>query len=153
MSQQDGQPMAYVIDPDSIQTWNGSYRDQAAKYLPLVTNSIRLQQVDPAGKIRKKLADFLAESESPTGALNSVSSSAVDKKVGGIDLRDDNLNLDLRGEAGTFNLPLDAAQIQKIRIDGLVPVILNVTPLPSLSTFIKLSAAESAIPAQISLQN
>jgi len=49
-------------------------------------------------------------------------------------------------------MPTDPSQIQNIRIDGLVPVILNVTPLPSLPAFLKLSEAQTAEPAQLSLQ-
>lgn len=59
-------------------------------------------------------------------------------EVGGIDMREKTMNLDLRGKAGTFILPADPAQIQNIRIDGLVPVINSMTPVSDLSAFLKL---------------
>ena len=93
----------------------------------------------------------MAKKEIFTSSVVDEASASVASDVGGIDLREGNLNLDLRGEAGTFAMPTDASQFQNIQIEGLVPVILNVTPLPNLPAFINLSAAQSAEPAQISL--
>ncbi len=89
-------------------------------------------------------------SGAPAGGRSASSAVSENEDLGGIDLTEKNMNLDLRGQAGTFALPADPAQIQNIRLDGLVPVILNITPLPSLPVFLQLSEAPAAQPELIS---
>lgn len=99
-----------------------------------------------------KLDDAILAASSGVSASEN-SQAGISKDLGGIDLREGALDLDLRGDAGTFQMPADPAQIRNIHIDGLVPVILNVNPLPSLPAFLNLSEAETVPAAQLSLQN
>lgn len=81
----------------------------------------------------------VGENERELRAVKSTAKKAGSPtEVGGIDMREKTMNLDLRGKAGTFILPADPAQIQNIRIDGLVPVINSMTPVSDLSAFLKL---------------
>lgn len=65
-------------------------------------------------------------------------SSGVDNP-GGINFNPNQLDMDLRGEAGSFELPTDPAQLQNFQFDGLLPVIINVVPIPSLPAYWGLS--------------
>ncbi|MCC6759192.1 MAG: protein kinase [Candidatus Omnitrophica bacterium] len=149
----------------SVRTLYSAEKTNVDKALSDVENlklrAIIAKAVGPREMRYKNTAELKADLVALQQALNDnpAASSGVNEEVGGIDLREENLNLDLRGpapvfggEAGTFSMPTDPSQIQNIRIDGLVPVILNVTPLPSLPAFLKLSEAQTAEPAQLSLQ-
>ncbi len=60
--------------------------------------------------------------------------------VGGIDLNPANLNLRIKRDGDGQPLPFDAQPIDSINIEGLVPVIINVTPIINLPLL--LGAAE-----------
>jgi len=51
---------------------------------------------------------------------------------GGIDLNPNILDLQTRGNKVDFNLPVSSQQMQNIKIKGLVPVIINITPVTNL---------------------
>jgi len=56
--------------------------------------------------------------------------------LGGIDFNLDKLNLDITGNKGGVTVPGDFQEIDTIKIDGLMPVIINIAPLPSLPAFL-----------------
>lgn len=124
--------------------WIGLWTDITPNSL---TNRIDALQSQPAQNFARAI---VAASSAVEGASFP---DITDTQVGGIDFREENLNLDLRGQAETFSMPTDASQYQNIQIEGLVPVILNIAPLPSLPAFINITAASSLQPAQISLKN
>ncbi|MBF0521619.1 MAG: hypothetical protein HQL24_01030 [Candidatus Omnitrophica bacterium] len=51
---------------------------------------------------------------------------------GGIDFNPDRLKLEKKGVHSDFDLPTDAGDLDKIQINGLVPVILHITPVTNL---------------------
>ena len=56
--------------------------------------------------------------------------------VGGIDLNPDKLKLQIQGEGIELNFPLDTQEMQNIKIDGLSPMIINITPVTNLPDFL-----------------
>ncbi|MCK5580450.1 MAG: hypothetical protein KAJ18_04175, partial [Candidatus Omnitrophica bacterium] len=65
--------------------------------------------------------------------LKKTSSSQVDvKNVGGINLNSAMLNLQIKRDGNGIPLPLPQQPIQNMNIEGFLPVIINVTPIPSL---------------------
>ena len=54
----------------------------------------------------------------------------VRRSPGGIDFNFDLLELEVHGQGGSFNLPDPGRNLEHIHIDnGLLPVIINVTPI------------------------
>jgi hypothetical protein len=69
-----------------------------------------------------------------TGAL--ASSTPGTDKVGGINLSADKINLEIRGNGAPVELNFDPQQIDSMKIDGFVPVIINVKPVTNLPLFL-----------------
>lgn len=60
---------------------------------------------------------------------------------GGIDLKADKLNLDIRGAQTPIRFNFDTQQLQNLQFDGLVPVIINMTPVVNLPMFLSANAS------------
>ncbi len=60
------------------------------------------------------------------------------KQVGGIDLTRKALNLQIKRDGNGVPLPVDQQPIENMHIEGFFPVIINVTPVPSLPMLIGL---------------
>ncbi len=58
--------------------------------------------------------------------------TAVKPPPGGIDLNPDNLDLQTQGEGMNLNFPLDPKNLEGVQINGLTPVILEITPVSNL---------------------
>ncbi len=66
---------------------------------------------------------------------NDTSFVATDENVGGIDLNPANLKIEINKENGGVNVQYDPILIQQLRdqgIDGFVPFIINMQPMPSI---------------------
>lgn len=59
------------------------------------------------------------------------------RKKGGIDFNPNNLNIQSQGHSITFDLPHDPAMLN-MNIDGLYPVIINITPITNIQALIGL---------------
>jgi predicted unusual protein kinase regulating ubiquinone biosynthesis (AarF/ABC1/UbiB family) len=68
-------------------------------------------------------------------------SSAFQQNPGGIDFNPNLLELQIEGEDSDFNLPINNTNLEQIHIDGLLPVIMNITPITNLPVI--LGTAES----------
>jgi hypothetical protein len=82
--------------------------------------------------------DWIFELDSKNNSKHDVVVLAAgkDKSVGGIDLNSKNLNLHiLKDEKGSV-LPLQSQPLLRVNIDGLSPVLINVSPIPSLPQFL-----------------
>jgi len=62
---------------------------------------------------------------------------------GGIDLDPGMMDFEVRGEGVPFNVPHDSPEFDNMRIDGLTPIIINVTPIPNLPLYLGEAQAES----------
>ena len=62
-----------------------------------------------------------------------------EKNPGGIDLTRKRLNLQTQGEGIEFNLPFDPNNLEKIPINGLTPVIFQITPVTDLPLLLGLA--------------
>jgi CheY-like chemotaxis protein len=92
-----------------------------------------LEGVQIIGKSREEMASSL-ESLKKAGLLPANSSPTADgKDVGGINLDPSLLNLQIKRDKNWVPLPMDQQPpIENMNIEGFYPVIINVTPLPSL---------------------
>ena len=85
------------------------------------------------------LTKFIREYGRPA----QLSSPVTDKKpVGGIDLNAGLLDLQIRRDGRGVPLPLPQQPIESMHIDGFIPVILNITPVPSLPLLLGLVTGE-----------
>ncbi len=75
----------------------------------------------------------------------------ITKPVGGIDFAPGNLILDIKRDANGAPLPLPVQQMQQIKIDGLVPVIIQITPVTNFPLLFGLS--EQGTEEQLSLKD
>jgi hypothetical protein len=63
------------------------------------------------------------------------SSVSLRKKYGGIDMNAANLDLQLRRDGKGVVLPVSQQDLDNIRIDGLVPVLLDIKPVTGMALF------------------
>ncbi|NLE65667.1 MAG: hypothetical protein GX606_07125, partial [Elusimicrobia bacterium] len=69
-------------------------------------------------------------------AQTSDAATADAASYGGIDFDLDNLDLDVRSDGSGIRFQIDPAELKNGDFDGLVPVILGVTPITDLPTFL-----------------
>ena len=101
-------------------------RDQVGK---LLTNAIDEKAAQQELKVLGIFA--LIEQPRPSDAPQSSSPISSSDKVGGIDMN----SIDLEREGAGVDIQFDAAELQELidaGIDGFAPVIINITPLPSV---------------------
>ncbi len=67
--------------------------------------------------------------EQDQAQLSSVSNPA---RYGGIDMNPDKLNLQTPGEGVKFDIPVENRNLEKIPVNGLTPVIFEITPVKNL---------------------
>jgi len=58
--------------------------------------------------------------------------SNTSEQLGGIDLNADHLDLRIGGEAFEFNMPMDDLINLELNLQGFRPIIINITPVPSV---------------------
>ena len=63
--------------------------------------------------------------------------------LGGIDMNSTNLDLQIKRDGRGVPLPLSQQNLDNIHINGLVPVILDITPAATLPLFSELTATSS----------
>lgn len=69
--------------------------------------------------------------------------AAMSNQPGGIDLNPAQLNLERKGEGARFAMPeLSPEQIESIRLNGLTPVIINITPLTNIPLLLGITEKE-----------
>jgi ADP-ribose pyrophosphatase YjhB (NUDIX family) len=86
-------------------------------------------------------------SEQPSDQDAAMLGRESSENVGGIDLNPANMNLRIRRDDLGQPLPFSAQPVEDIRIEGLVPVIINITPITNLPLL--LGAADAAAPEKI----
>jgi hypothetical protein len=77
-------------------------------------------------------------------ASSTLIANTVNEDVGGIDLSADKTNLEIRGNGQSTRFNFDPQQWQNFQFDGLVPVILNISPNVNLPMFLSESSSSSA---------
>ncbi|MCK5604135.1 class II fructose-bisphosphate aldolase, partial [Candidatus Pacearchaeota archaeon] len=98
-------------------------------------------------RIAKEAAKTLSEefnapkSDSNDALIKEISSSPV----GGINLNPNLLDLQIKRDGNGVPLPINMQPIHQMRIDGFVPVIINVTPVVNLPLLLGLANSESPI--------
>ncbi len=71
-------------------------------------------------------------------ALEKDTEAKNDSAVGGIDLNPDLLDLQIKRDDNGIPLPLNQQPLEHMNIDGFVPVIINIVPVPNLPLFLGL---------------
>ena len=74
--------------------------------------------------------------------LTSVEQSSI-KNPGGIDMNPNKLKLQTQGQGVEFNLPFDPNHLDQIPINGLTPVISQITPITNLPLLLGLAEDHS----------
>jgi hypothetical protein len=78
---------------------------------------------------------------SPVNALLSGKTGA-DAKVGGIDLSRDKLELQIKRDGQGMPLPVHLQDVERILIDGFVPIIINIAPMNDLPLLLGLDTVK-----------
>ncbi|MBZ0166502.1 MAG: hypothetical protein K8I00_06815, partial [Candidatus Omnitrophica bacterium] len=80
------------------------------------------------------ITDIGAATQDSNAATAGIITSAIisPQDVGGIDLNPNLLELQIEGNGLELNIPVNNPNIEHIRIEGLLPVIINVTPITNL---------------------
>jgi|GEM_PF-1902926 len=109
-----------------------------------------IQEIENAiARLRKETAVNGTDNKAIEETSNSSPLPAVNQPpVGGIDLNPAKLNLQIKRDGNGVPLPLEQQPIGNMKIDGFLPVIINITPLPAMPFL--LSKAEIA-PAPVQL--
>jgi hypothetical protein len=94
----------------------------------LIDTGEKTEQLFPHLDILKQIVEEKAPSD-PAG----MDAAAVQ---GGIDFKAQNMNVEIQGEGADFPLPENMRDIDLNNIEGLIPVIINVTPVPSMSAYL-----------------
>ncbi|MBU0468482.1 MAG: hypothetical protein KJ736_05400 [Candidatus Omnitrophica bacterium] len=97
---------------------------------------------------KNKIAEQSAESN--TDKTDRVE---ADKTVGGIDLNTSNMDFEINSDGQEFSIPVNLQQIESINIDGLVPVIFNISPTTNLQMLLGVSESDPDYLAKISLNS
>jgi ubiquinone/menaquinone biosynthesis C-methylase UbiE len=77
-----------------------------------------------------------------TNAKESVAYNKSKTDVGGIDLNSDYLKLKTKGDAIEFNVPDELMNFDWSKVDGLVPVIINIVPVTNINLLLGLNEQE-----------
>ncbi len=80
---------------------------------------------DRGAELRKNVSADLAQTKNVDSAVAN----------GGIDLSTSNLDLQIKRDGAGVPLPVSAQDLDNIRIDGLVPVIVSIRPAAGLALF------------------
>src|SRR5262249_46279452 len=74
----------------------------------------------------------IAQSLNSFGTTDKASTATETEKVGGIDLNPALLNLQIKRDGNGIPLPIEMQPIRDMKIDGFVPLIINITPIMSV---------------------
>lgn len=131
----NGEEIALVVDFDTLQKFDSSYKasdDLRQSFFPEQWEAAGLREVkqyiyDKAKEYRDGRAAEEAASKN-----NDLSNGGkdVDAQVGGIDLNSNMLDLQSSGEGFNYEFQqLTPQEMEDLSVDGLVPVIINITPV------------------------
>jgi len=156
--------------PWSVALAASAVREQAAKQSPDVPAEKFLEDVgrfsvnylgitlapERIQAVREQLgrpdgADGGGMASSPIPADSSASgarepSGHSEANPGGIDLNPANLSLDIKGDSSGVPVSNPAQSFQNIHVDGFVPVIIQMAPIPNLPAFLGISQTEKDNP-------
>ena len=82
---------------------------------------------------------------------DKTAAAETDKTVGGIDLNTNNMDIEIRSDGQKLSIPVNLQQIESINIDGLVPVIFNISPTTNLQMLLGVSGTDPDYLARTSL--
>ncbi|MBZ0166510.1 MAG: hypothetical protein K8I00_06855, partial [Candidatus Omnitrophica bacterium] len=111
---------AGVIDSPSIPTSYPEIRKRLKPYLQLLRSG-QLNGSDDVNKLLVAIEKTMADQ----------AQTAQTKDLGGIDLDPNLFDLERKGD-GTLIFPKFMGSVEQLNINGLVPIIINVTPVPNL---------------------
>ena len=75
--------------------------------------------------------------------ISAMTAELLFEAPGGIDFNPKNFNLETQGEGIEFNPTFDPAQLEKIKIEGLSPVIINIVPITNLPLLMGIAPTKS----------
>ncbi len=103
---------------------------------PLLQEAVKFDARDIAKTEAVKLY-YDANNGNEIGVLffDRISSADVKENVGGIDMNAANLNMQIKRDGAGVPLPVSQQDLENIRIDGLVPVILDIKPAAGIPLF------------------
>ena len=138
--------MLYARLKGNVEIVNSSGQEVDLKQLPemqghisngeLVLDNLKIS-INGQGQVQIQSSSPIAEREASTVKREAqqntrdASRNASDEEVGGIDMN----SIDLEREGVGVDIQFDPAQLQELidaGIDGFAPVIINITPLPSV---------------------
>ncbi|MGE0267751.1 MAG: phosphoribosyltransferase family protein [Candidatus Omnitrophota bacterium] len=113
---------------DSTDFVLGAYQDADGQDLLInIFKRAELNNVDANGNlIRGTPIDGIINNELAYKVVNK------ETPTGGIDLTPNNLNLEIRRDNSGLPIPLTPQQLEGVNIEGLYPVIINITPISNL---------------------
>ncbi|HQO58678.1 MAG TPA: AarF/UbiB family protein [Candidatus Omnitrophota bacterium] len=119
------------------EVWGGDFSDIEKRFEEGRRKSPE-ESVSPessARDIRSVNLDFdnirKSAGEGQTLLWNGIS-SPIQQNTGGIDFNPNLLELQIEGEGSEFSLPINNTTFEQIQINGLQPVIINITPITNL---------------------
>jgi hypothetical protein len=86
-----------------------------------------------------------------TGFLDLDFNLVNKENVGGIDLTPNNLNIEIRGENNGVPIQITPQQLEGINIEGLYPVIINITPVSNVPLLLGIADRQEE-PSDISIR-
>ena len=148
----------YLRDPSDI------IQIAAAKALGAKGDAAALPVLEAIAADTTESPEVINAVEAAIGQINAANSPVVaasspvtapmeEKKVGGIDFNPALLNLQIKRDRFGVPLPLPQQPVKNIHIDGLFPVIINITPLPSLLPLLGLDPSNKKESMEVSRLN
>ncbi|MBN1869265.1 MAG: glucose-6-phosphate isomerase [Candidatus Omnitrophica bacterium] len=125
---------------DSTNDYNQERVDSLSKRRLSLAKQIRL-----LGEEKERAVKELKEIETDLRKLRSNISSPIQKDVGGINLNPDLLDLQIKRDGNGIPLPVNLQPIHQMKIDGFVPVIINVTPIVNLPLLLGFSEKDAPV--------
>lgn len=100
--------------------------------MPLITTAFfaEYHMSTKSDSVELILGDKTADDREATLADHAMASEA--KTPGGIDFNPNLIDLEIKGEGGGFIAPPSLQELEMMPIEGLVPVIINITPVTNL---------------------
>lgn len=108
------------------------------KVIDYLNAEYKKREAAKRNKQGKAIIDETGGSSSDHGFLAEVKPE-IQQSPGGIDLTSKRLPLETQGEGVDFNLPFDPNHLEQIPINGLTPVIFQITPVTDLPLLLGLA--------------
>jgi len=109
------------------------------------TNGQQRESRENLERLKREIAEKRKEIRNFDQANDAAMLNTDNPDYGGIDFNANNLNLKAQGDKIKFDLPANLQDIQPTSINGITPVIINITPITNFHLLIGLSDKEEQI--------